>query len=69
MRFEVFGRELIVERGGGGWRAFHPGEGKRRPAHEISIPPDVREHELEGYLADLLHELATATHPGVRRLD
>ena len=68
MRFDVFGRELIVERSGGGWRAFHREEGKRHPAHHVSIPPHLGEEEIEGYLADLLHEFATPEHPDVRRL-
>lgn len=68
MRFNVFGSELIVEWRDDGWAVFHVGEGKRRTAHGIVIPPTVKEEALAGYLADLLHEFARPGHDEVRRL-
>lgn len=67
-RFDLYGRcELDVERVEGRWVAYHRGEGKRRLAEELVIPPDVEEEGLERYLDDLLHELG---RPGatVRRI-
>lgn len=70
MRFDVYGRELIVERRAGEWAVFHAAsDGKRRRAEGVVIPPSVAEEEVGGYLADLLHELATESHPVVRRVD
>jgi hypothetical protein len=69
MRFDIYGRyEIEVARDGATWKAFSVGEGKRVPLDDILIPPDVREDELQTYLDDLLHELAT---PGrtIRRVD
>jgi hypothetical protein len=62
MRFDIFGRLVIVERQAERWVAYYPGEGKRRPA-DIAIPSQLTEDELLGYLADLFHELA---RPGQR---
>ena len=70
MRFDVFGRQLVVERLGDRWVAFYQGpEGKRRPADGIVIPPDLLESEIGQYLDDLCHEWATRKHPTVRRLE
>jgi hypothetical protein len=70
LKFDVFGRHVLVVETEGGWAAFYLGaEGKRRPAHDIMIPDFMNEVELEGYLADLCHEWATERHPEVRRLD
>ncbi len=43
-------------------------EGKHRIAHDIVIPPDAPEAELERYLADLCHEWALPARSAVRRL-
>ncbi len=69
MRFDVFGRELIVERREDRWIVFYLGEGKRRKARDIAIPPTIPEGEIEAYLADLLHELARPGQETVRCLD
>jgi len=69
-RFEVFGRTVQITDSDSGWKAFYLGpDGKKRPAREIMVPPDVQEQELERYLGDLCHEWASARHPAVRRLD
>lgn len=68
LRFDVFGREIAVERTPNGWRALLVGsEGKSRPAG-FEIPPTLSEAELLGYLDDLFHEYATAERPAVRRI-
>jgi hypothetical protein len=68
MKFRVFGKELIVERIQNGWAVFHGGEGKRRRAPEIVIPPTVTEAQLATYLADLLHECARSGQDTVERI-
>ena len=69
MRFNVFGREILVIRSETGWELFYPGEGKRRPALDLMMPPDISESEIEQYLGDLCHEWATARHPSVTRIE
>ena len=70
IRFDVFGRRVLVVGSEAGWSVFYLGsEGKRRPAHDILVPPYVSESELERYLADLCHEWATERHPDVRQLE
>ena len=69
LKFEVFGRAVIVEQRPGSWQAYYPGpDGKRRPATDIVIPSDTEEAELVQYLADLCHEWATPSHQGVKRI-
>lgn len=70
LRFEVFGREVLVVESEKGWVTFYPGtEGKRRPATDIVLPPDMAESDIEQYLDDLCHEWATQRYPSVKRLD
>ena len=70
LRFNVFGRELLLERREDCWLASWPGsDGKRRPAHDIRVPGDVPEAELERYLGDLCHEWASPRHRRVERLE
>ena len=69
LKFDVFGRLILVTESGDGWAAFYMGaEGKKRPAGDIVIPADIRESEIERYLGDLCHEWATEQHPNVERL-
>ena len=70
LRFEVFGRLILIVESGHGWTAFYPGTGgKKRPANDIVVPSDIAEPDIEQYLGDLCHEWATAQHPIVKRLD
>ncbi len=70
LKFDVFGHVVLVAETGNGWSAFYLGaEGKRRPAKDIVVPPDILESEIEQYLGDLCHEWATEQHPNVNRLD
>jgi hypothetical protein len=68
LRFDVYGFDLGVRREGERWRAYRLGEGKRRELHDLVIPVDLPESELERYLSDLCHEMATAARPHVRRI-
>ena len=69
LKFDVFGRIVLVVDSGDGWNAFYLGsEGKRRPAKDIVIPPDIPEAEIERYLGDLCHEWATEQYASVKRL-
>ncbi len=70
MRFDVFGRDVLVERRDEKWSVFYVGlDGKRLPADDIIIPPNTKESEIERWLADLCHEWSTQSRPSVKRLD
>lgn len=70
LKFDVFGRDLLVVEKDGGWQAFYlGGDGKRRKAPEITVPASITESEMIRYLDDLCHEWATGRHPGVTRID
>ena len=70
MRFEVFGRHVLVLKTESGWAAYYQGtEGKRRLATDIVVPADICESEVKQHLADLCHEWASDRYPDVRRLD
>ncbi|WP_444899700.1 hypothetical protein ACJJIX_05330 [Microbulbifer sp. VAAC004] len=67
-KYNIFGREVLVERSQKYWKTFFQGsEGKHRDAG-IFIPPEITEAELTQYLSDLCHEWATERHPFVVRL-
>ena len=69
LRFDVFGRQLLVVASSNGWLTFYVGtEGKRRSAPDITIPPDLPESEISQYLDDLCHEWATEKHPHVKQI-
>lgn len=68
LRFDVFGRDIIVESTHSGWKAYFAGsDGKRRPA-DFPIPEHLSAEDIAGYLDDLFHENATADKPVVRPL-
>ncbi len=70
LKFDVFGRQVLVVASENGWTAFYLGaEGKRRPASDIVVPSDISESDIAQYLGDLCHEWATEQHPNVKRLD
>lgn len=69
VRFRIYDRyEIDVERHEHRWVAYRRGEGTRRVAREIFIPPDVREDDVATYLDDLLHEQG-APGRSIRRID
>ena len=60
LKFDLFGREVLITRDEDGWQAFYLGnEGKRRPARDIIIPRNIEEANMAQYLDDLYHEWAT----------
>ena len=68
VEYDVFGRRLVAESDGQGWKAWFVGDdGKRRPAN-IVIPSDLDATAIGTYLDDLFHEQATPEHPAVRIL-
>jgi len=70
LKFDVFGRLVLVAESANGWAAFYLGtEGKRRPAKDIVLPPGILASEIERYLGDLCHEWATEQHPNVELLN
>ena len=70
IKFDVFGRHILVTRTEGGWTVNYAGDqGKKRPATDILIPDFISEDEIEQYLTDLCHEWATDRYTDVRRID
>ena len=70
IKFDVFGRDVLIVRSDSGWKAFYLGnEGKRRLARDIVIPPGVKESKLAEYLDDLCHEWASDRNSAVTRVD
>jgi len=68
LRFDVFGRILLVARDAHAWQAWWAGaDGKRAPAG-IVIPDFIEEAQLEQYLFDLFHESATPGRGDIRRI-
>ena len=68
LRFNVFGRIVLIRREGDLWQAYAVGaDGKRSPAGFV-VPAFVEEAELEQFLYDLFHESATPGNGDVRRL-
>ena len=68
LRFNVFGRIVLIRREGDLWQAYAVGaDGKRSPAGFV-VPAFVEEEELEQFLYDLFHESATPGNGEVRRL-
>ena len=69
LKFDVFGRRVLVTSSENGWIAYYLGpEGKRRPAHDIVVPSDIPESGIARYLDDLCHEWATERNHTVKRL-
>lgn len=60
VKFNIYGRyDLEVVRTDGSWVVYRIDNGKRRPEHNLIVPTQVRAEDLETYLDDLLHELAS----------
>jgi len=69
-RFEVFGREVDVQRVRGAWQVFYPGaDGKARVAYDLQIRAHVEEASLDQYLFDFCYEWATPRRTQVRLLN
>lgn len=68
LRFNIFGRIVLIHREGDLWQAYAVGaDGKRSPAGFV-VPAFVEEAELEQFLYDLFHESATPGSGEVRKL-
>ena len=47
LKFDVFGRDVLIVEKDGGWEAFYLGnEGKRRIAKDITVPSGITETDL-----------------------
>lgn len=70
LKFDVFGRDVLIVRKDGGWKAYYLGsEGKRRPATDIIVPANITESGMAQYLDDLCHEWANDQNNTVKKLD
>ena len=70
LKFDVFGRDVVIVKTEDGWQAFYLGnEGKRRPARDIIVPSNITESDMTRYLDDLCHEWATDRTRQVKRVD
>lgn len=70
LKFDVFGRDVVIVETEKGWQAFYLGnEGKRRPANDIVVPSNIAESKVLQYLDDLCHEWATDRNNSVKRVD
>lgn len=68
LRFNVFGRIVLVQREAGQWQVHAVrADGKRSPAGFV-VPDFIDEREIAQYLFDLFHESATPGHGDVRRI-
>jgi len=70
MKFNVFAKKFIeVVRNDNDWQAYYLGnEGKKRKAEGLLIPSSIDESEIEEYIADLFHEMATPSNNEVKRI-
>lgn len=69
LKFDVFGRDVLIVEKDGGWEAFYLGnEGKRRIAKDIIVPSSITESAMIQYLDDLCHEWATDRNNKVTRV-
>jgi len=70
LKFDVFGREVLIVEKDSEWEAFYLGsEGKRRVAKDIVVPSNITESQMLQYLDDLCHEWATDRNNSVKRVD
>jgi len=70
LHYNVFGHVVLIAKSDNGWVAYYAGvEGKRRPAIDIEIPPNIAEVAIEQWPGDFCHESASARCSEVMRLD
>lgn len=63
MKLNVYGKKIEVSKISGNWTVFYLGnEGKKRAAHDIVIPHELKENEIINYIEDLFHEWATPSN-------
>ena len=68
LKFDVFGKTMVAESSDDGWQLFVLGADGKRSRSEVVVPDFIREDELEQFLDDLFHEMATRERPSVRRI-
>ncbi|MCG8687580.1 MAG: hypothetical protein MI892_22080 [Desulfobacterales bacterium] len=69
MKYNVFGRSIEIIKSDEKWKVFILGRGgKRQPAHNIFIPSDIAEKDIENWLEDLLHEWASPQNDKIIKL-
>ena len=67
LKFDVFGKIMVAEPSGDGWRLFVAGSDGKLARADIVVPDFIQAHELEQYLDDVFHEMATRERPRVTR--
>ena len=69
IKFDVFGKVMVVERKDNEWLLYKKtGGGLKIRINEIAIPGDMKENDLEYFLDDMYHELASLENPAVVRV-
>jgi hypothetical protein len=68
LRFNVFGRIYLIQREGDAWQAYAVGADGKRSRAGFVVPDFVEEGEMEQFLFDLFHEMATPGNGDVRRI-
>jgi hypothetical protein len=68
LRFNVFGKIMLAEKLGEGWRLLVLGVDGKRSLAGVVIPDFIQEHEVGQYLDDIFHEMATLESPNVIQL-
>lgn len=68
--YNVFGRHIGARREDGRWLVFLVDLTERKffRLYDISIPDDMTETEIAGWLGDIFHEAATERHPDVKQI-
>ncbi|BDH46910.1 hypothetical protein TUM12370_29540 [Salmonella enterica subsp. enterica serovar Choleraesuis] len=69
--YNVFGRHIGVKRKGQRWQAFRVDLNERKYSrlYDITLPDELREQEIAGWLGDIFHEYASPRHPEVIRIE
>ncbi|WP_438944494.1 DUF7661 family protein [Shewanella nanhaiensis] len=66
LKFDVFGKAMLVQRKEGAWLLFiDSGLGLRSRVFDVVIPAELTEKDLAGYLDDIFHEHSSEKHPHV----
>ena len=68
LKFNVFGKIMVAESSNAGWQLFVLGADGKRSRADVVVPDFIGENELEQFLDDLFHELATRERPSVTRI-
>ena len=70
IEFNVFGKQMMVERKDDEWLLFlESGSGFKSRVTEIVIPDGLEERELDQFLDDMYHEMASEEYPAVFRVE